>query len=89
MSIITEKATFAAGCFWGVEHIYNKHFKDFGILTTVGYIGGEVENPDYPQVKAGNTKHAEACEITFDPSKVTYETLTEFFYKLHGKLLKE
>ncbi|KAG2202539.1 hypothetical protein INT47_012533 [Mucor saturninus] len=82
-AITTEKATFAAGCFWGVEHIYNKHFKDLGILTTVGYIGGEVENPNYPQVKTGKTNHAEACQITFDPSKVSYETLTEFFYKMH------
>lgn len=84
-AITIEKATFAAGCFWGVEHIFNKHFKDIGIVTKVGYIGGELDNPNYALVKTGTTNHAEACEITYDPSKVSYETLTEFFYKLHGK----
>lgn len=84
-AITIEKATFAAGCFWGVEHIFNKHFKDIGIVTKVGYIGGELDNPNYALVKTGITNHAEACEITYDPSKVSYETLTEFFYKLHGK----
>lgn len=83
-SATTEKATFAAGCFWGVEHIFNKHFKDQGILSTkVGYIGGELIDPNYKEVKTGTTNHAEACEIIFDPSKVSYETLTEFFYKMH------
>lgn len=85
-AITIEKATFAAGCFWGVEHIFNKHFKNIGIQTKVGYIGGELDNPNYIQVKTGTTMHAEACEITFDPSKVSFETLTEFFYKLHGKI---
>jgi peptide-methionine (S)-S-oxide reductase len=78
------KATFAAGCFWGTEHIFNKHFKDQGITTKVGYIGGDLEAPSYKQVKTGTTQHAEGCEITFDPSKVSFETLTEFFYKMHG-----
>ncbi|KAI8375574.1 hypothetical protein BD560DRAFT_433625 [Blakeslea trispora] len=78
-----EKATFAAGCFWGVEHIYNKHFKELGIETKVGYMGGELEDPTYKQVKTGTTNHAEVCEILFDPSKVSYETLVEFFYKMH------
>ncbi|KAG2234187.1 hypothetical protein BDF21DRAFT_329038 [Thamnidium elegans] len=82
-AITIEKATFAAGCFWGVEHIFNKHFKDIGIVTRVGYIGGELDNPSYALVKTGTTNHAEACEITYDPSKVSYETLVEFFYKLH------
>ncbi|KAI9474237.1 MAG: hypothetical protein EXX96DRAFT_331379 [Benjaminiella poitrasii] len=77
----TEIATYAAGCFWGVEHIYNKHFKD--IETKVGFMGGELENPSYTEVKTGTTKHAEVLQITFDPSKVSYETLTEFFYKMH------
>lgn len=48
---LTEKATFAAGCFWGVEHIFNKHHKKDGITTRVGYIGGELDNPDYQQVQ--------------------------------------
>ncbi|CAO3650470.1 unnamed protein product [Cunninghamella echinulata] len=83
-----EKATFAAGCFWGVEHIYNKHFKEFGIQTKVGYIGGNIHNPDYYQVCSGKSGHAEAVEITFDPKKVSYATLTNFFYAMHDPTTK-
>ncbi|KAM3585838.1 Peptide methionine sulfoxide reductase, variant 2 [Umbelopsis sp. WA50703] len=82
-STMTEKATYAAGCFWGVEHLYVKHFKKDGVTTRVGYIGGNVDNPNYRQVCGGDTEHAEAVEVIFDPSKVSYATLTEFFYKLH------
>lgn len=81
----TEKATFAAGCFWGTEHMYVKHFKDQGIVTKVGFMGGNLDNPSYKQVKAGDTMHAEVCEVLFDPSKVSYETLVDFFYSMHGK----
>lgn len=67
----------------GTEHIYNKHFK--GIETKVGYTGGAVEDPRYEQVKTGATDHAEALEIKFNPAEISYETLVEFFYKMHGK----
>lgn len=63
--------------------MYIKHFKKDGITTRVGYIGGDVNNPTYRQVCGGDTNHAEALEITFDPSKVSYATLTEFFYRMH------
>ncbi|RGB35075.1 peptide-methionine (S)-S-oxide reductase [Rhizophagus diaphanus] len=76
-----EKATFAAGCFWGVEHIFKKHFDN--INTRVGYIGGATSNPRYREVCSGNSGHAEACQIEFDPTKTSYETLVEFFYKTH------
>ena len=75
----TEIATFAAGCFWGVENIFQKHFPpEKGILkTTVGYTGGKEEatNPDYPTVRTGVTDHAEAVRIEFDPNVVKYEEL--------------
>jgi len=82
----TQKATFGAGCFWGTEHIFNKHFKNAGIISTkVGFMGGELENPSYKQVKTGTTNHAEVCEIIFDPTQVSFERLTDFFYSMHGK----
>lgn len=74
-------AIFASGCFWGVEHVFLKHFppsEKKGILSTaVGYTGGNplVTNPTYQQVCSGATDHAEAVKIEFDPSIVTYEQL--------------
>lgn len=76
-----EIATFAAGCFWGVEHIFLKHYpiaQNKGILkTSVGYTGGkeDAKNPDYRTVCTGSTDHAEALRIEFDPSVVSYDEL--------------
>jgi peptide-methionine (S)-S-oxide reductase len=76
-----EIATFASGCFWGVEHIFLKHYppaQNKGILKTyVGYTGGNplVKNPDYKSVCTGATDHAEALKIEFDPTIVTYGEL--------------
>ncbi|KAL1748319.1 peptide methionine sulfoxide reductase [Schizophyllum fasciatum] len=85
----SETATFAAGCFWGVEHIFLKHYppKDNkGILrTAVGYTGGREDavDPSYKQVCTGATEHAEALRVEFDPAVVSYAELVEFFYRTH------
>ncbi len=72
------KAIFAGGCFWCVESDYDK--LPGVISTTSGYIGGTVANPTYEQVSAKGTGHAEAVEIVYDPKKVTYERLVEYFW---------
>ncbi|KAI0127047.1 peptide methionine sulfoxide [Xylariales sp. AK1849] len=79
-----EKATIAAGCFWGVEHLYRKHFDGKGLYDArVGYIGGDKANPSYRAVCSGSTGHAEAAQIVYDPTKITYRQLLEFFYRMH------
>lgn len=85
----SEIATFAAGCFWGVEHIFLKEYppsQNKGILrTSVGYTGGleKAQNPTYREVCTGATNHAEALRIEFDPSIIQYGELVEFFYRTH------
>jgi peptide-methionine (S)-S-oxide reductase len=75
----TAKATFAGGCFWCMEEVMDKLP---GVLTTTsGYIGGRVPNPTYEAVSGGDTGHAEAVEVTYDPRKVTYAQLLDMFWK--------
>jgi peptide-methionine (S)-S-oxide reductase len=76
-----DKATFAAGCFWGVE----QYFRQIpGVLdAVVGYTGGSTANPTYEQVCTDHTGHAEALEITFDPARVSYDQLLDQFWKMH------
>lgn len=77
-----ETATFAAGCFWGVEAMFRRIE---GVLATeVGYTGGHTENPSYKDVCAGDTGHAEAVKVSYDPSKVTYEQLLDAFWNGHN-----
>jgi len=76
-----EKATFAAGCFWGVEYKFSKI--EGVVSTSVGYTGGKTKNPSYQQVCKGDTGHAEAIHIQFDPSLISYSQLLEMFFSIH------
>lgn len=77
----TEKAIFAAGCFWGVQNYFDQ--VPGVVKTTVGYTGGHTDHPTYEQVSTHKTGHAEATEIEFDPDKVSYETLLRQFFRMH------
>jgi len=79
--VSTQTATFAAGCFWGVE----ADFRDIpGVLDAeAGYTGGTTENPSYRDVCSDRTGHAEAVRVTFDADKVSYDTLLDAFWSLH------
>jgi peptide methionine sulfoxide reductase msrA/msrB len=77
----TEVATLAAGCFWGVQEMFDQ--QPGVVKTVVGYTGGTTADPTYPQVCSGATGHAEAIEITFDPARTSYEALVTFFFHVH------
>ena len=75
------KATFAAGCFWGVQFYFDQVP---GVVSSrVGYIGGHTQNPTYEEVCTHTTGHAEAVELEFDEAQVTYETLAKQFFRMH------
>jgi len=76
-----QKATFAAGCFWGVEATFRA--VDGVVETVVGYTGGKTANPSYEEVCTGRTGHAEAVQLQFDPARVSYDELLDAFWALH------
>ena len=76
-----EKATFAAGCFWGIETAYRRLE---GVLdVAVGYEGGSIENPSYQDVCTGQSGHAEVVEVNYDPEKISYDELLDVFWNIH------
>jgi peptide-methionine (S)-S-oxide reductase len=77
-----EKALFGAGCFWGVEDFFRQVP---GVAAAVsGYAGGTTQAPTYKEICRGDTNHAEVVEVTFDPARVSYETLIDLFFKMHN-----
>jgi peptide-methionine (S)-S-oxide reductase len=82
-----KKATFGAGCFWGVEEAFRRTEGVTG--TAVGYMGGTLKNPTYEEVCTGRTGHAEVVEVEYDPSRVSFERLLDVFWESHDPTTRD
>lgn len=78
---MSEKATFAAGCFWKPEYLFRQ--VDGVTATSVGYMGGDAANPSYEEVCTGRTGHAEVVDVEYDPARISYEDLLDIFWQCH------
>ncbi len=83
----TKRAYFAGGCFWGVEHLLEKQDGVKDVIS--GFMGGNVENPDYMDVVRGKTGHVETVEVIYDPKEVSYRTLAKLFFEIHDPTQKD
>ena len=83
----TKKAHFAGGCFWGVEHLFEKQAGVKDVIS--GYMGGTVENPDYYGVVKGDTGHVETVEVIYNPNEISYEKLAKLFFEIHDSTQKD
>ncbi|KAI9193121.1 peptide methionine sulfoxide reductase MsrA [Polychytrium aggregatum] len=82
--VTTELATLGAGCFWGVEKSFRRKFAGAGLISAkVGYAGGVATTPSYRQVCTGQTGHAEVIQIEYDSRVLSYETILDFFFRMH------
>lgn len=81
-----ETASFAAGCFWGVEAAFRE--LEGVVETTVGYMGGHTKNPNYKEVCTGSTGHAETLQLKYDPAEISFEKLLEVFWNKHDPTTK-
>ncbi len=77
----TEEAIVAAGCFWGVEYLFQQ--LEGVVKTEVGYCGGHLDKPDYQAVCRGNSGHLESLRIVFDPEKISYQKILHYFFEIH------
>jgi methionine-S-sulfoxide reductase len=83
----TKKAHFAGGCFWGVEHLFEKQAGVKDVIS--GYMGGHVKNPDYYGVIKGDTGHVETVEVIYNPDEISYEKLAKLFFEIHDSTQKD
>jgi peptide-methionine (S)-S-oxide reductase len=84
---MTEKATFGAGCFWGVEAAFRQ--MDGVISTAVGYEGGTLQNPTYKDVCSNETGHAEVVQVEYDPARTSYDSLLDLFWNSHDPTTRD